>query len=715
MIDDQATIGWPERGWFRLLGFRLGHPLPLGDTYLPLSAGVHAIYGPNGVGKTKVLEGVQGVLTGSFLKGGNEIWDDSSILFFEWSWPEEADSSDDVSMDSSSFVRGLRENLDFLFGRPWGNENLDGLLGDLASGASDLHNIRNPLELIEIFLRVDDTEIESCVGLGKEFAKEIAHGGYMAVSVKEDSSADRFYVCIDEQSASPRLREAIVETFRLAREAEGLEGLDDCWPNSMESPDAMCLPLSESCHAGHWREQESRPGWAPIVFTGVGASDMGRKHVIWVGSEVEYVEGQERSGVTEVIREMSLWLGGSPTDLFEKELTAEAKQLLEAANRFYEMILGKPTRLKIEIGGPAEMVAGTHPRVVALDAATSSWVPLDLLSATEARWAKVAFFLAWHELSQSWGKGVDFEDLVGDVVLLIDEPELGLRSGTQRQLSRGLVALSEMLDIPVIVATHSAALLDDLAVNTFRCSRNDDGMVRLDEVLPTDRDALQKLGVPISEELNLYKLVLIVEGRHEQVLLDEMFGEEIAANRIKLLPIRGVRQLRLLAAGSEVLFRYLEAPFVLLTDRTRTEAATTALAAATSGGDPGEVRKAIEDAFDAASDEEQVLKSLLISAAESDRIDRIRAIHGFEKDDVLHYLPCEHFVPGSDWDELLELHKGRPTGEPNDFKRWLELTKNVDLSDENLRTAVRQMDHIPIEWTELLNRCAEIVNAQEGS
>ncbi len=68
-----------------------------------------------------------------------------------------------------------------------------------------------------------------------------------------------------------------------------------------------------------------------------------------------------------------------------------------------------------------------------------------------------------------------------------------------------------------------------------------------------------------------------------------------------------------------------------------------------------------------ASDEEQVLKSLLISAAESDRIDRIRAIHGFEKDDVLHCLPCEHFVPGSDWDELLELHSARSVEGGPDF------------------------------------------------
>ncbi|SVD89419.1 uncharacterized protein METZ01_LOCUS442273, partial [marine metagenome] len=255
-----------------------------------------------------------------------------------------------------------------------GSKSLDGLLGDLASGASDLHDIRDARELLEVALRYEDQDSERCVGLEKEFAKEIAHGGYMALSV-EDHGQDDLHVCIDEQSASPRLREAIVETFKLAREAEGAEDfVDELWPASMNSSNAMCLPTTENCTAPEWRRQESRPGWAPIVFVVVDSSTIGRKNVIWVGSEVEYVEEQKRSGVTEVIRDMG---GGwliDPDDFFEKELATEAKQLLEAANRFYETILGKPIGLNIEIGGPDEMIAGTHPRVVALDTATSSWV-----------------------------------------------------------------------------------------------------------------------------------------------------------------------------------------------------------------------------------------------------------------------------------------------------------------------------------------------------
>ncbi len=68
-------------------------------------------------------------------------------------------------------------------------------------------------------------------------------------------------------------------------------------------------------------------------------------------------------------------------------------------------------------------------------------------------------------------------------------------------------------------------------------------------------------------------------------------------------------------------------------------------------------------------------------------------------------------MPGSTWDELVELHKQRGNNEPSDFKRWLELTRDADLSDDNLRSAVRLMDEVPREWTDVINSCMETASA----
>jgi len=698
---------------YRYLGVRLDGPEPLDSNYLPLSPGVLALYGPNGVGKTKVLEGIHAALTG-YDRLGTAQWQTTwrtalsrrvalsrQLLFVQLGGSEEADAKiSGGELMHSNLLEEFRKLLLQPTTRGIADQIAE-ILKDLESQPAHIGEIADPREAIEVWLRLDDMESEYdlMIGLKEDLAKEIADGGYMALT-----PSGHAVLCIDEQSASRTLRESVARTFRIARES-------DVPDTEFPDQDGMFIPWTRD-GADLWRAQESRPSWAPIALGSLeGEAPVSRPTVLWVGSEVELVRGSERTGVAEVFTEMVDHHFLLEDFDLNKPLDENVVQLLVMANAIYEEILGKRIGLEIEIGGPSEIHRGTHPRLMALDSATSNLVPLDRLSSTESRWAKAAFLFAW---LRSLRLLIHLDYFASTCVILIDEPELGLAWGMQRQLSSGLVALSKSQRVPMIVATHSAALLDDLAVRTFRCSRSDTGGVGVDEVLPTDRDALRKLGVPISEELHLYKLVLVVEGRHEEVLLNEMFGELVSANRIKLLPIRGVRQLRLLAAGGDLLFRYLIAPFFLLTDRTRTEVATRALDAAKLGKDPAETRRAIEEAFDSPSDEEQVLRSLLTSAAESDRIDRIRGIHGFGKDDILHYLPCAHFVPGSEWDELLELHKARTKG-PNDFKRWLELERGADLSDEHLRSAIREMDQIPIEWTELINRCLKITNPQSNS
>ncbi len=717
MSDDPAFLNGRE-GWgvsvtpwegarqipvWTLLGVRLTGPAPIECTYLPLSAKVHAIYGPNGIGKTKVLEGLRALLTGEALKRSSN---EPPCLFAQMS--EGAPRA--LDLFDSDFNKAIQDRLyeGWKFDSDDSSKQITEYLLDLEPPPGEISWIENPLDGIEVWLRIKDAELERelSLGLDADLAKEIAHSGYLAATFKGFSPKsrrrdiyDRTLLCLDEQSASPKLREAIAETFKYA-------GTDDLLNHGRPT---NCL--TQEWPRGKFLEQQSRPSWAPIVLGELEHEantpiPLSPPCVIWVGSEVEYFDGvkHDSTGALASIVEKSGLLTQEPVG---EALPEEVTNLLETANRYYETIIGKPIEIGIEVAGILSIFRGTHPRIVARDLATSQMVPLAQLSATESRWVQVAFLLAWHHAENLYPESTK-------LVLLIDEPELGLAREMQRQLSSGLVALSKLLEMAVFASTHSPALLDHLDVSTFRCSRNDTGNVQVDEVLPTDRDALKTLGVPISEELHLYKLILIVEGRHEQILLDEMFASEIAASRIKLLPIRGVRQLRLLAADTEVLFRYISAPFVVLTDRTRTQAVTTALEAAQAASGPEESRRAIEAVFDPSSDEEQVLRSLLISAAESKRLDRIQAIHGFEKDDILHYLPSDHFVSGSEWEELFKLHKERTKG-PKDFKRWLELTEDVDLSDDHLRNAIHKMDEIPVEWTELISRCTEIAREQAKS
>ncbi len=731
MLPEEDKASWLLDKYFRIIGVRLNHPAPLKDVYLPLGTGVHAVYGPTGVGKTKVLEGVRVAVHGHtqatsgpfmrllptnslFLQLGHDREASEALTGGDWGY-------------TSPFVDALRDQV--RLGSVGDPEELLRILGELeSSNHGNLEMVVDPRELMQLRLRIDGDVIEP-VGMRQESAKEVAQAGFLAVETSRASEPPKTVLCIDEQSASSELRNLVAGTFSAL---EAFNSGDADYPDVCHDPTATCLPWLGETKAGNdsflrglrslhpllpeeFIRQSMRPGWAPLLYL-----DMPSMHlvapligVIWVGTEVEYVRTPavetatpDSEFVTDVhvlVRELAEIWGQFPHPGAES-WGDKVPTLFETANRFYGMLRGYPIGIGLQIGDFSDHISGTHPRIVAIDAASSVAVTLDRLSATEARWVKVALYLAWHSVCESeYGHGKS-----GQLLLLIDEPELGLPLSLQRQLSRGLVSIAEELKIPVVVATHSASLLDDLSVATYRCGRDEDGYARLSEVQRTDREGLGKLGVPISEELQLVRAVLVVEGQHEAVLLEEAFGEELAMNRIKVLPIRGTRQLRLLAAEGELLFRYLDAPFVLLTDRTRSDQVDLALQAARGAGEPGEVRKAIEAALDPRTDEEQVLRSLLIIAAESGLVHRIRAIRGLEKDDVLHYLPCDYLVPGSTWDDLVELHKQRGAKEPSNFKRWLEVSKQADITDENLRSAVQQMDEIPEEWIGVLRTCIDV-------
>jgi len=303
------------------------------------------------------------------------------------------------------------------------------------------------------------------------------------------------------------------------------------------------------------------------------------------------------------------------------------------------------------------------------------------------------------------------------VVIVIDEPEAGLPLSSQKILSRGLNAIAEGLRLPIYVATHSVGILDDLRTTAYRCSRRTDGTITVQEVPSTSRTALADLGVPISESLHLYRLVLVVEGHHEEVVLDELFGDVIADLRIKVLPIRGIRNLRNMTAAGELLFDHLAAPFVVVSDRARSDRVDMALLGAKAAEDREAAKTAVEAQLDGGSDEEGFIKSLLLSAVQDDRVDRIASIVGLSKDDILDYLPVEHFVAGGSWQALRDQHsEHRAAGNevPRDFKRWLELHRDADFGDERIREAVGAMDEIHPDLTNLIATCSELVRQSRG-
>ena len=257
MIEEEYQPGWHPGGhWFRYLGFRLSWPPPLHGTYFRLESGVHAIYGPNGVGKTKVLEGLRTALDGRVPDvPESERHLHLNQVFLElktdeaWFW-QLAEGNTDIEPWFFSDFRERRLQGDEVLRLT--EEEVPHLLEEWESGPDD------PRVAIYLYLRRTDSW--HALGLRREFAREIAEAPYLAVSNGVDAgrmSSDT-YLCLREQGASPSLRGAIAKTFESCEDPQVATDNDVHDESGRER-----LPFGHHEAAAHWRGQKDRPPWAP--------------------------------------------------------------------------------------------------------------------------------------------------------------------------------------------------------------------------------------------------------------------------------------------------------------------------------------------------------------------------------------------------------------------------------------------------------------------
>jgi hypothetical protein len=281
-------------------------------------------------------------------------------------------------------------------------------------------------------------------------------------------------------------------------------------------------------------------------------------------------------------------------------------------------------------------------------------------------------------------------------LVLIDEPERGLGAQAQQHLARGLRNLHEKYDFNFILATHSAQMISEPETRIVRLP----DFVEIPE--PTKLE-LDELGFSSSELFAFYRSIILVEGHHEEIILRELIGPELSEKRARILPYRGTSKLS--SAALDDLFDFSGSQFVVTADNTRTDIFNEALdrLRPTARGDDTR----IDELFDDLTQEEQAIKSLLLKAHRTQKLDRIKSIVGLDAADILDCLPVQAFTQAGTWEELREAHQNdRATGvkdTPNDFKKWLEKKHSVDFSDENILSGVQQLDELPDFIAQLLD------------
>ena len=329
-------------------------------------------------------------------------------------------------------------------------------------------------------------------------------------------------------------------------------------------------------------------------------------------------------------------------------------------------------------------------------------VRIDMLSRAQRRWARWAVFLAVSE-------AVD--------LVLIDEPESALHRSAEDHLARAL-AHPDLARQPWVVATHSPMIMDMAGTQCIEVAQEPTVVGGAPALVSTARplgavglESLENLGMQPSDLLRRDRVFVLVEGQHDEIVLRTLIGDSIDSSRARILPLRGGSRLKSAVDGS-FLAHYTNAYLVAVLDNLDAEVVDLAWEAA---------QVAALDSPAAAT--EQLLKKLPRRVAENKFMVEFlttvlrtgiatRAVpYGLKAKDIIEYLPVDKLVPRgpADWPTLRDEHERTASAEKRpDFKKWLTQTYGARFSADDIRRAAMDLTRVPEEIEQLALKIDEL-------
>jgi ABC-type molybdenum transport system ATPase subunit/photorepair protein PhrA len=387
--------------------------------------------------------------------------------------------------------------------------------------------------------------------------------------------------------------------------------------------------------------------------------------------------------------------------LIEQTLHDVGVEVTSLADAALRLALPDPPSISLRIrqaalrfvGPPAEWVAGRQS------------LPLDALSRAEQTWATRVINAALYQHRRDL-LGVD---AMRPVITIIDEPEAALHRAAESQMATFLTGLVKEPHQYIITATHSPELLDSMDSNLIEVQRGGGHHPSRSLIHTLDfseRDSLNRLGLTPSDLLRWPRVILLVEGVHDEILLHAFLGARLRAARVHVLPLHGGKRL----AGtvdSQVLFDFTQATLVGLVDNMRADAIRTVWAQAQEAAARGDTQRAkdlVLTGIPEGKQEAGFIRSWLTRALDRGLEGRVRAI-ALSARDVVEYLPVDRFVKdASSWEELHRAHEAAKAagGTRQEFKPWLTSTKRADFSPDAVARAAMGIEP-PKEFIELMN------------
>ena len=318
------------------------------------------------------------------------------------------------------------------------------------------------------------------------------------------------------------------------------------------------------------------------------------------------------------------------------------------------------------------------------------------LNNTSRAWIRRAFQIAILELGDSPYK-----------IALWDEPELGLHPTALDAVVQHVLPSLSKVGVKLIFTTHAIRLASG-AEKSLVCSRGFHAIPELIEMPDIDEKSMAEIGFTKIDLLSSLKQIVIVEGEHDRIVLETLFGEDFQTNRAKILTMSGTENL-LSIPGAELIINFLDADIsVILDGRSRsqlTEESLNKLNLALKNEDYKscsaslqELRRKSENGTGPEGKKLVDLVELILKRSDRTSINSLSRwkFFMFGHDDVIHYLDPSIVLSldniGQDWTPIRE--KWRASGRKQREKDYYRSMLKADLDTRSVRkAAVKLLDN----------------------
>lgn len=423
--------------------------------------------------------------------------------------------------------------------------------------------------------------------------------------------------------------------------------------------------------------------------------------------------------VSEVSRELP---DGATSDLPQR-----GRAIAETANAFCADLLPDNPILNVRIAPERDWPFGGAVSWQAREATSLTGPrPFSQFSAGQARWARFSGMLATgihsgglvHFEQQDFREPTKPLDEQAPRILLVDEPEMHLHRSAERHMAEGLLRLTRETVDYLFVATHAPDLLNVTGAHLYWL---DEGKPK--PLTGADLTQLEALGLRPSDLLGITRVILLVEGHQDDLILRLTLGDRLRQSRTYVLPLDGGKELAG-AVDSQVLYDFSSAHVVGLLDNISPSLVrrvwNDALHLRIEKGPAAAVRH-IKDALPGSvSHENRFMRGWLQKAVTKEGgfpYSRMSPF-GLTRRDIIEYLPVEVFVPSAQsWEVLRERHtelmdSGQMRdSQLRDFKAWVAKTYDSDFEDDRIRAAVAQLGSIPEDFIQLAEECERVSTA----